>query len=703
MRTIIFLPAILLFQALSAQPIDREKLVRRHIVTNHQYDSLSSLTVGNGKFAFTVDVTGAQTFPEAYTGGVPLGTQSEWGWHSFTDTAGYLFSETLQSFSQQGREVPYSVQIKEPERKRNAVDWFRQNPHRLQLGTIGFDIRKKDGSTASLRDIANIHQQLDPWTGDIHSVFTIEGLAVEVVTVCHPEQDMISFRVISSLLKEGRLRMRIRFPYPNGTFKDAGVNWQAEKHSTKLEKRIHGAVITHVLDTACYYLQLYSEQIDSIHHTGAHEFLLVPLKEDVFTASYRFTPRNDTSQIEGFEEIAAESREQWETFWKSGGAVDLSGNTDPRAFELERRIVLSQYLTRVQCAGGYPPQETGLTYNSWFGKPHLEMHWWHGIHFALWGRMELLEKAMSWYQTVKEEAMQIARRQDYAGIRWQKMTDPHGGESPSSVGAFLIWQQPHFIYFAELAWREHKDMATLQRYKELVFATADFMASFATYDPLKKKYILGKGVIPAQERFKAMDTYNPAYELAYWHWALDIARQWKRRLQLPGDTLWGKVIRGLSPLVKQDGRYLFTGNAADSYTNPEYRTDHPSVLGALGMLPGTGMVDSETMRHTFDWIWKNWSWNKTWGWDFPMVAMTATRLGMPDKAIDALLMPVQTNTYLTNGHNYQDQRLTLYLPGNGGLLAAVAMMCAGYDGSVKDHPGFPDTWKVRYEGLRKMP
>jgi hypothetical protein len=155
--------------------------------------------------------------------------------------------------------------------------------------------------------------------------------------------------------------------------------------------------------------------------------------------------------------------------------------------------------------------------------------------------------------------------------------------------------------------------------------------------------------------------------------------------------------------VKQDGRYLFTGNAADSYTNPEYRTDHPSVLGALGMLPGTGMVDSETMRHTFDWIWKNWSWNKTWGWDFPMVAMTATRLGMPDKAIDALLMPVQTNTYLTNGHNYQDQRLTLYLPGNGGLLAAVAMMCAGYDGSVKDHPGFPDTWKVRYEGLRKMP
>jgi hypothetical protein len=42
---------------------------------------------------------------------------------------------------------------------------------------------------------------------------------------------------------------------------------------------------------------------------------------------------------------------------------------------------------------------------------------------------------------------------------------------------------------------------------------------------------------------------------------------------------------------------------------------------------------------------------------------------MPDKAVDALIMPVQKNTYLNNGHNFQDDRLTIYLPGNGGLLA----------------------------------
>jgi hypothetical protein len=45
--------------------------------------------------------------------------------------------------------------------------------------------------------------------------------------------------------------------------------------------------------------------------------------------------------------------------------------TDPMAKELERRIVLSQYLMGAQEHGPQPPQETGQTYNSWFGKFHL--------------------------------------------------------------------------------------------------------------------------------------------------------------------------------------------------------------------------------------------------------------------------------------------------------------------------------------------
>jgi hypothetical protein len=84
----------------------------------------------------------------------------------------------------------------------------------------------------------------------------------------------------------------------------------------------------------------------------------------------------------------------------TGGAVDFSECTDPRAFELERRVVLSQYLTRVQCSGSLPPSETGLTYNSWYGKFHLEMHWWHAVHFALWQREQILERQMDYYRSI---------------------------------------------------------------------------------------------------------------------------------------------------------------------------------------------------------------------------------------------------------------------------------------------------------------
>jgi hypothetical protein len=81
-------------------------------------------------------------------------------------------------------------------------------------------------------------------------------------------------------------------------------------------------------------------------------------------------------------------------------------------------------------------------------------------------------------------------------------------------------------------------------------------------------------------------------------------------------------------------------------------------------------------------------------------------VGEPCRAIDALFADAQKNRYLANGHNYQSARLPVYLPGNGGLLAAVAMMAAGWDGCPdRPSPGFPDdgTWNVRWEGLRRMP
>ena len=92
----------------NSQSIDRQAVVQRHQVNVRKADTLAALGVGNGRFACTVDVTGLQTFPEAYQNGIPLGTQSDWGWHSFPDTGNFRLEETIENFNSHGREVPYA-------------------------------------------------------------------------------------------------------------------------------------------------------------------------------------------------------------------------------------------------------------------------------------------------------------------------------------------------------------------------------------------------------------------------------------------------------------------------------------------------------------------------------------------------------------------------------------------------------------------
>jgi hypothetical protein len=168
------------------------------------------------------------------------------------------------------------------------------------------------------------------------------------------------------------------------------------------------------------------------------------------------------------------------------------------------------------------------------------------------------------------------------------------------------------------------------------------------------------------------------------------------------DTDWDAVLSLLSDLPARDGVYLAHENCPQTFA--ERNTDHPSMLGALGVLPGAG-VDRETMRRTLLKVIKEWKWDTTWGWDYPLVAMTAARLGEPQLAVDALLMNTPKNRYLANGHNWQRDNLPCYLPGNGGLLYAVAMMTAGWQGAPHSNaPGFPSgTWTVRSENLAPAP
>jgi hypothetical protein len=688
------------------QPIDRYALVSRHNVVLHVPDTLGSLSVGNGEFAFTTDVSGLQTFYNEYENGISLGTQAQWGWHSSPSDERFSLRDVTQEFeSCDGTKVPYAIQHDEG-RGGEATRYLRANPHRLHLGLIGLTLLKKDGSEVTLEDLSNITQQLDLWTGKIESEYEIEGVPVRVVVYGHQQQDAIAVRIQSPLIGLHRLGVRFNFPYGNECHVCPGYDLSNfTKHQTDIvSKEVNRAVVRHSLDTTTYFTHVQWNGAGEFQESERHHFNLQPDSSDVFEFSVLFNTDPEVLPSD-FATTKQSSEDGWNAFWSSGGAVDFSGSTDPRADELERRVVLSQYLTKIQCAGSMPPQETGLTMNSWYGKFHLEMHWWHAAQFALWGRAELLEKSLVWYSDALIKARQTASWQGYAGARWQKMTDPYGAESPSNVGAFIIWQQPHPIYLAELLYRESPNQSTLQKYKDLVFYTAEFMSSFVKEQ--SDTFHLCHPLIPAQEIFPAETTDDPAFELQYWYYSLTIAQQWRRRLGMDEDAHWNDVIKKLTPLpmAAADNLYLPNATTPLAYEDDQFRRDHPAVVGAYGLLPFNARMDTVVMANTFKNILGHWQWDTTWGWDYPLLAMTAARLNQPNAAIKALMMNVQKNTYLPNGHNFQNERLRLYLPGNGGLLAAVAMMAAGWDGNKKTNPGFPTdgTWRVRWEGLRKMP
>ena len=693
----------------SADCIDRRSVVSRHTPVLRAADYSSPFTVGNGHFAFTADVTGLQTFPDDYyRNGIPLETLSGWCWHSFPNPSGFTLRDASRPLTVAGRTVEYPTQQDSP-----AGRWLRQNPHRLPLGRVGFVLKNADGTAASIGDVSEISQTLDLWTGILHSNFSMNEIPVIVTTSCDPEFDRIAVRIRSALLRAGRIAVAIEFPYtydPETKNKPAMI-WNApDRHCTAVLRQRASEVLLHrTVDSTEYYVPIAWNGNGRFTEDAPHHFRIEPgsgSDEFQVTVSFHKTDPSVTPGTGAPEVVETENRssESWNRYWMTGGMIDFEGSSDPRAFELERRIILSQYLLRVQSCDTMPPQESGLTHSSWYGKFHTEMTWWHTAQFAFWNHPEFLEDNLRWYISSLPAARALARFRGLRGARWPKMTGPDCSESPGNT-PFIYWNQPHPISLAELLYRTGHEKRILEKYQSLVFETAECLASMARYDSAGGRYVLGPPLWHAQETYDPRTSWNPTFELAYWKYAIETAQAWRVRLGQGRNRQWDNVLKHLSPLPVHDGLYVGLESTPTTFSDPKNETDHPSMLMALGFLPGIG-VDTNIMRQTLHRVVETWHWEqKIWGWDYPMIAMTAARLGEPDLAVDILLKDAPHNRYAVNGHCGQTTDLPVYLPANGALLSAVAMMVAGWDGAPPDVPGFPNDgcWKIQYENIQRLP
>lgn len=677
----------------------------------------SPLSVGNGRFCYTADITGMQTLYEEYSAETPLCTMAEWGWHTKkadNEKGFYTLDDVrMTPYNYCKRTVTYP-RVKY-EGNEAAYDWVRQNPHKFNLAKIGLYFHNEPIKAGS---IYCINQTLDITTGILKSSFrlnvnsnnnvrTLNNIAadnintnaiidnlVTVYTVCDDNSDTVAFYISSGLLQCG-LSVNIAFPYASCDI--TGSDWNnTDGHSNFL----NASHIHRQIDDTAYYVNFNINGTGTSQHTANNSTITsdsnVTINKCNNSAaatiksngihSYNITTTDDELNMSvnfnksiytpaTYDTIAGNSRHFWHNYWTTGKFL----NSDNK--ELMRRVILSQYLLVINDSGYIPPAETGLTCNSWYGKAHLEMHYWHMAWAPLWGHPELLTRSFDWYIDILDEAKKNASRNGYKGARWTKMVSYTGSDCPSKIAPLLVWQQPHIINMLQIVIDNNTSddfdvKAYMSKYWILVKETAVFIADYLVYDPMSDIYNIEAPVIPVQERHLPEDTRNPIFELAYFRYGLLIAAKWAYKLGFTDEaSQWCNIAMHIAPLPINDDVYIAHSNCPDTFTNKAI--DHPLMLQIYGMLDNYGaedIVDKDIYRNTLMKVIDMWDYSTLWGWDFAVIAMAAHKLGLDDIALEQLLINSPKNDYVESGNNRQNSRkdLPLYLPGNGSLLLAAA-------------------------------
>ncbi len=697
------------------EKIDRRALVERHHIRSERTRLL--VPVGNGELCFNVDGTGMQTFAGT--------TLSHWGWHETPLPSKYKPSDIPPAGTmQKGRNKGLDIF---PKDKEDLRLWLRKNPHRANIARVR--LMYPDGREISKEEITDQKRDMDLWTGVHTAQYKLNGVPVQVQTVID-DTDTVSLRVESPLASSKGMEIVLDFSLPIGETgrwtheKNKGqkeIYWDFEggrgdfsaidKHKTKvtavlekndyneLKENITALELDRTVDQWKYQAGISCRNASIVHGSNQHVFRIIP-REKSFEVSFRFGPKlaKHSSRIT-FEQTEKASKARWENFWLTGGAIDLSESSDSRWKELERRIVLSQFLMRTSSAGSYPCSESGLlAIDQWQGRFHMEMTWWHLAHYFLWEREDLADEALSCYSKFRDNARLYAKQLDYKGYQWQKEVAPDGRTAPWVGSNMLVWKEPHPFFFAELEYRARPAKTTLDKWADILNGTAVYMADYPVKDA-KGIYHLDP-IMPPCERGVTKDA---VFDLAYWRFGLRQANIWRQRLGLPKNTDWENVEKNMAPLpVSEDGLYVHSADWLDSYTDSR-NWEHPDLIGVYGMLPPLNGVDPNIAKKTVQKVISVWQWHRCWGWDFPWTAMAAARTGQPDLAVDILLKDSPRNCYDERGVNSGGP--CPYLPGNGGILYATALMAAGWDGAPNENaPGFPKNgWKVKYENLRKAP
>lgn len=587
----------------------KSDIIKYNLKFNH-IDSKNPVTIGNGDFAITLDQTGTQSLYEIYKD-IPLSTMSNKNWFykdkkdikpSYVDVKAYmLFNLDNDPNYQINRQYPFKYSF-------------------MQI--LLYDNDK----LIDINNIKDVKQELDLYKGIVTSSFNYKEKINKTTSFIYQDHDEFNFK-----LQSDNLNLALKFNYPSYT-----------KNGYRLD------ILPNVLVKEDRITLLYDDK-------NSLSFKLKSSSNYQIVENTLIFDDNNVSFSLALDEI--KEGKLLDEFWKCDNGIIIDNE------ELVKKMVLSKYLLHVNSTGIYPPQESGLTYNCWNSKFHLEMHLIHSLWNIYNNHVGDLVKSFDYYLSIMPSSLKRASLNGYKGLRFPKMTGPDGEGSPSNIGPLLIWQAPHILFMLQEIYYLYNKENIIKKYEPLISGTIDFMISFLTLKD--SKYQMLDPLLEACESIPLDRCQNPSFELVYWRYTLE--RQPKIDTVLYGHQRYDylDITSKIITPKEDDGIYLKTYGVIDKY---DLYKDHPTE-GFLMSFFKSKIVDKEKMVKTIDYILKNMDLSSYWGWDFPFLGLSLLNCGEIEKSIEVTQLNTINNQYLYNGYNTSPRDdLKAYLPGNGAFL-----------------------------------
>lgn len=587
----------------------KSDIIKYNLKFNH-IDSKNPVTIGNGDFAITLDQTGTQSLYEIYKD-IPLSTMSNKNWF-------YKDKKDIKPSYVDGKAYMLFNLDNDPNYQIN-----RQYPFKYSFMQI---LLYDNDKLIDINNIKDVKQELDLYKGIVTSSFNYKEKINKTISFIYQDHDEFNFK-----LQSDNLNLALKFNYPSYT-----------KNGYRLD------ILPNVLVKEDRITLLYDDK-------NSLSFKLKSSSNYQIVENTLIFDDNNVSFSLALDEI--KEGKLLDEFWKCDNGIIIDNE------ELVKKMVLSKYLLHVNSTGIYPPQESGLTYNCWNSKFHLEMHLIHSLWNIYNNHVGDLVKSFDYYLSIMPSSLKRASLNGYKGLRFPKMTGPDGEDSPSNIGPLLIWQAPHILFMLQEIYYLYNKENIIKKYEPLISGTIDFMISFLTLKD--SKYQMLDSLLEACESIPLDRCQNPSFELEYWRYTLE--RQPKIDTVLYGHQRYDylDITSKIITPKEDDGIYLKTYGVIDKY---DLYKDHPTE-GFLMSFFKSKIVDKEKMVKTIDYILKNMDLSSYWGWDFPFLGLSLLNCGEIEKSIEVTQLNTINNQYLYNGYNTSPRDdLKAYLPGNGAFL-----------------------------------